>query len=75
MRGTAEYFNSLDTSMRKQSEIESLRVQLREAMAQEAAEREELERLKKQLAAEREASARSELRGGQPGDNGVCRGA
>jgi len=60
MRGTAEYFNSLDASLRVQEETESLKSQLREAHANEAKEREEMERLKKHLIAEREASQRRE---------------
>jgi hypothetical protein len=60
MRGTAEYFNSLDASLRKQTELESLRAQIRDASTVELKDREDNERLKKQLAAEREISSRRE---------------
>jgi hypothetical protein len=48
MRGTAEYFNSLDASLRKQTELESLRAQIRDASTVELKDREDNERLKKQ---------------------------
>ena len=54
------YFNSLDASLRKQTELESLRAQIRDASTVELKEREDLERLKKQLAAEREIGGRRE---------------
>jgi hypothetical protein len=46
MRGTAEYFNSLDASLRKQTELESLRAQIRDASTVELKDREDNERLK-----------------------------
>ncbi len=49
MRGTAEYFNSLDASLRKQTELESLRAQIRDASTVELKDREDNERLKKQV--------------------------
>ena len=59
-RCTRRYFNSLDASLRKQTELESLRAQIRDASTVELKEREDLERLKKQLAAEREIGGRRE---------------
>ena len=52
MRGTAEYFNSLDANLRKQTELESLRAQIRDASTVELKDREDNERLKKQVSRE-----------------------
>eukprot|EP00295_Goniomonas_pacifica_P020177 CAMPEP_0175847942 /NCGR_PEP_ID=MMETSP0107_2-20121207/23637_1 /TAXON_ID=195067 ORGANISM="Goniomonas pacifica, Strain CCMP1869" /NCGR_SAMPLE_ID=MMETSP0107_2 /ASSEMBLY_ACC=CAM_ASM_000203 /LENGTH=367 /DNA_ID=CAMNT_0017162821 /DNA_START=7 /DNA_END=1110 /DNA_ORIENTATION=- len=60
MRGTAEYFAALDASYRRQGELDTLRIQLREALASGAQEHEELERVKKLLQMERETAHRRE---------------
>ena len=60
MRGSAEFFQSMVAQQSLEEEVETLRVQLRQALSHCAQDREELDRLRNLIAQERETADRME---------------
>lgn len=60
VRGTAEYLNSIGAPRGMDDDVDEARMQLRQALAHCAQDREELDRLRKMLQQERETAQRRE---------------
>ena len=61
MRGTADYFQGLSRHLSMEDELDQMKLQLRQAISHCTQDRDELDRLRKMLQAERDASARRDL--------------